>query len=698
MGARENRRLPIQNQHAGRAILHLCCLLLSAFCIAAFVASPALAAPPTTLPSADEMLAERVAQVEAQIAELALARPRELTDRQPAIDLRMDLRVLCRWYLLQSMQASPQSTLQVNAYVRAMTLASAAAEVDRMLEKSNLTPAQRTAANALHAFTYQLPQIKTAGDLDQASEKIGQLIQAIVPPTQRAQAMRPPPATRPARTEARFDAPAPQLPPLKELSVEARTMGGVDVALKAQLIELAERAILMSGEPGRGEEAKLLHETLGDAMQLLRGMQGSTMDADRRLEMQRRLAEGLAMFMDTRLRDAGVARLRSLDTYRQTLARIGRLRISPELAEELAPALAWAQANEEGPKLLAMIETVVQMSIQAQETPLPQLPPPFDAAAEALRASFEQHQGDFITDSASIGRGAMGTSLSDLQKHIVEMRRARDFFRTIEALSESYPSLAQIKIRPPASLDRRVSSALTDAAGPNPTPAREAAARFLQNVQALASVAALIERAGNTPLPPVVETAYTKGQLQFVLTKGRSILTDAANQAATSGSVDPGKMRSLETLQMMLAALEQATVFEEALAGHEVLLRWADWALTAPTLHRAMGPYRDALAGAFVGFLRDDAEALARYTRVRPRYQPTIDFVTDRWTRYGKTCASFPQGLAGFGAQLMTPLDEPSFATERYVAFALGLWARAESRSDFDGADRIALIVAARLR
>src|SRR5438874_154387 len=70
------------------------------------------------------------------------------------------------------------------------------------------------------------------------------------------------------------------------------------------------------------------------------------------------LAEGLALFSDTRTRSPGRERIEQLNQYRQVMNRIARSRLSPDLRRALSPVLAFAQTHaEQGQKLLNVIET-----------------------------------------------------------------------------------------------------------------------------------------------------------------------------------------------------------------------------------------------------------------------------------------------------------------------------------------------------
>ncbi|MGH7213683.1 MAG: hypothetical protein ACREIT_02820 [Tepidisphaeraceae bacterium] len=691
-------------------------------------------AKPTTLPSAKPMFAEAVARLEDEIAGLNLRRPDVPVEQRPGLDARVDFRVVTRWLLLRAAEAQPESELQVNLFLRAVTMVEATGELEKLTGTGEangegkresvagaapgtaLSAAQVEVLRTINTLTYKLGEVKDAQQLDQQSARLGQLVLALASPAGQAKApplMRPKPApvaTGTVQAPPTTGGAVVGRPPVAQLAAEVRQMAVAPV-LRKQLAELADRATTFATLSEQKPEAAALYDALVAAAELARGMQSSTALAPKmRDELEQRLAHGLALHMDVRTRPAGQARLDAMGDYRNTLSRIGRLPISPEMSNELSPAFVWAQSDvEEGPKVLSAIERFIELSMQHQKgggaggafAPDAGADTIYTTALKNLEENFARRQGEFMTDAAGLGQGAaMSTEPSVLYDHVAQMHRAIEMARGVKELSKSIGALIALKPRPTGGLEKRIGQTLAEAVEYLPSGERDVATRMINDIRALAKAAgdAVTNDDGTGAIPDAVVEAYTDRRLASFGTKRKGLVEELTNQLASANGVfDAWKLARLQNANAMYEALAQAAALETALARTPALQRWADWTLSPTQLAKALTPYRESLAAAFVGFARDEDEPVQRWTRLRPRYAPFVEFVVSSATTYADACDALPGGLEGAGAKLMTPLAGQPFAVERYASFAGAVWARCERKSDFTNADAAALVVGERV-
>ncbi len=677
------------------------------------------AAAPTTLPSPKPMLADRSRDLEHEITSLIMSRPDVAPDQAGLLEFRIDLRILARWFIACAIDAKPESEIQVAAYVRGSNVLSLIWTLDESYKKQGVpsfTPAQIDAMARLHQLTFDLPpKVETVADLDNAARSAGQPLLVILSPGKSdltTVTMRPSRVIKATPTSAPIPSGLPGAPAssspapvtLGQLSSEARQVS-VSVPLRKQLIALADRASAVARQPGQEKESAALLTALAQAMDLARGLQSNTgVSAENRNEIEAQLAEGVALFQDIRTRSAGQARLDGLAQYRQTLARIGRMNLPPDISKQFAPLWVWVQENPEaGQKLLATMERFVELSMRfsaRQQNAKTSSVGPYRQAADDLAKLFQSAQGDFVDEAATLGSNQMvEADPQQLQKHVEEMRRAIDLIEQLDSIPQTIQTLNAYKPKPAGGLEKRVDNAVKVLGATGKSDERDAADKLLAEISRLAQTVNDISarRSSASDVPSNVADAYAGGSgLGAFDARWRGVAGELASQLAATGSMDRGKMQRLGAAGAMIDGLRAAGDAEAALGKLPVLQRWADWAITTDQIERVLQPYREVTSQAFAGFASGNSDQIDRWLRLRPRYGALLAFI-GRSGQYIDQCNTLLSGPAAEAMKLLTKFDGAPFDTTRYASLAIGVWAYCERKSDFPNADAAANALAARV-
>ncbi len=300
------------------------------------------------------MLADQGARLESEVANLMERRgePGDLTG--PLLELQIDLRIVDRLLYLAAADAQPQSDLQICCALRAISFASTGKQIGQLLQSARgpLAESQLEGMRKFHEMTYSLPEVKSIGNVDQICHDAGVALFIAAGPL--ASGLKDLPMMRPAPIDSGPAPPVASTPPkLTDLAARAEKLG-VSTPLRRQLLALAASA----AAPRPPDAGPALTDALDQAIELADGIAHNTaLDVAARPKMETQLAESLALFSDVRTRGAGRARLQTLGRYHQTLERIRRLKLNPELQERLAPAFLWIQQNPDaGGKVFETIE------------------------------------------------------------------------------------------------------------------------------------------------------------------------------------------------------------------------------------------------------------------------------------------------------------------------------------------------------
>ncbi len=328
----------------------LAALVVLAACALALGAPPKPAVEPPKpvdlTPLVKVVLTQRLVPLDQEIAERIMKRPSVTADAVARLETGIDLRIIARTVLALAVESPAGSDLQVQACLRANQMLMAIAELEQMQQAGGLAPTrtQSEAMVRLRQWSYGLTEIKTPDQLDAISRKLSLLMLDIASPTPVDPATVPlmrPKAGSQDSSPPGANASDVSPPGLAQLADEIRRLA-VSVPLRQQLLALAAQSQAIADDPDQRPEAAALQSMLADAVNLARGLADNTATAtEARQEMETRLAEGVALLMDRRMRSVGKLKIASLAGYRQILLSISRLKLSPEQVRLFSPAFVW---------------------------------------------------------------------------------------------------------------------------------------------------------------------------------------------------------------------------------------------------------------------------------------------------------------------------------------------------------------------
>ena len=635
--------------------------------------------------AAKAALAERMGALERQIAAWMLRRGEATAEKLPLLELSIDLRLVTRWLLAQSLAAPAGSEAQVAAWLRAEEWSDATAALEEAMgkQKDKLTFGQSNGMARLHKLTFALGEMKSAKDVDEFSRQLGVLLLLISNPGPEAEKAAP--AMRPKVIK---DAgPAHPSPPAPAVVAEPRTDAqtaaeaarlNVSPTLRRQLVSLAGAVVGSGAEKDfdRGAGRRLL-ET---ALEIGAGLQANIgVSQEARLRTEEQLAEGIALFMDGRTRAAGQAKVAGLQQYRQMLGQINRLKLTGEQMKQYGAVFGLArQSPELGSRGVAAVERFFEQRdrFAAKGKAQANMPPWLRRHVEDLSKQFAQASSDF-------GTAAAAANVKEMEQRVEEMRKAVDVLEKLEQMQPVLDSLGQFKPKGFANLERRISMSV--AAILNTGSQREEAMKLLDSVLQLGKAAHELSQLVASDISAEVDKKYAGGKLSSLNGKWRGTVSEAASALAGGGQLDGGKMAHLSMVRGLYESLKRASELEGGLVAAEGLTRWVDWRPTAADLREILLPYTEGLSAAVGGYLADTPTALVEWSKVEVRYRPVVGMII-RVGAYREQCEAMPSGFIGLAAMLMTPLETSQFAAERRVSFAAGVWNSRTAVGDTAGA------------
>jgi hypothetical protein len=675
---------------------------------ASFAAPPAVPPPgadttrPATPSSVTAMLADEIASLEREIAARMLQRPTVPADRRGRVELEIDLRIVQRTAMSAVIAASANKADpndQAAAFLRAKQVRDAARAVEEALAApSNAvpTPSQREGIAALHKLSFTATGAKEVKELDDFCRQLAVAMVGIVNAT--PVDWRTIPLMRP-RPQADDAARGEHATSVSELADQVQKLAAISQALRQQLLALADAAANAKDKA----EAKALYDLLNQAVGLARGLQSNTaVTPEQRLGIETQLTEGVVLFADPRTRDAGKTRLDALGQYRQVLTRIGKMGLSKDQMEQLAPALAFAQSGgETGAKLLATIEHYMDLcarwDARAKE---PAIPANLKRAHDDAVQQFARQRAAFMQDASKVG-GANAASnygpAAELDNHVDEIKRLHALTDDIEAMTPSLDTINAFKIRPVGGIEKKVVTAALAAVSPVKSPNRTDAERYLNAVHDLATLSQRVTSKPLTDIPPGTAQSWAGGRIEAFESRAKNLVIELASTLVTGAiELDKAKVARIETAMSMGDALRRVVKLEAALAKTTDLPRWVDWSIDPGALQLIIAPYREATAAAFSGYATDNLDAVDRWQKLHNRYLPLIALIS-RDVAYADQCQAMPIGFAGDAGRLITPFDDAPFAAERFASYAINLWAAHERAGEYDAADRVSVMLAKRL-
>jgi len=658
-------------------------------------AAPTTRSPATTTAVAPvkTLLSEESLPLEREIATRMMRRADYPADKRARLELEIDLRIIERSFIALAADAKSESAEQAVAWLRAKQMREALHGLEEAIGRdaatAGTTPSQKGATAELHKLSYTAGDAKSAKELDAYCRAVALAMvnTANASPVSAAAlpAMRPTPASVGSNDKRT---------PVGELTEQVQRLAAVSVPLRQQLLALAAAA----SAAGDSDEGHVLYGVLSQATALAQGLQSNTaVGPEARTSLETQLAEGLALFADPRTRDAGRTRIDALGQYRQILTRVGKMGLSPDQMSQLAPALAWCQANPEaGAKLMGEIEQYLQTCAKWDALPKDfSIPNTLRRPLEDLRGQFAKVRASFMQGAAKLG--TIAGSPADFELALEDVKRLYAVAEDLIAMGMSIDTLNSLKIKPVGGLERKVTTAALAAVSATASTNRNDGQKYLNAVHDLADYAHRLAAHPLTDVPAAVLQGWAGGKIEPFENRWRAVVVDlAATLNGGAIELDKGKVIRLETAIAMGDALRTATQLEAALPKTAPLSRWVDWSIDPGSLQLVLTPYKDATAAAFTGYAADSFDAVDRWTRLHARYEPLVALVL-RDVAYADQCEGMPIGFGADAARLAAAFDGAPFATERYASFAIGVWSALERTGDVDAADHVSVVLARRL-
>ncbi|HET6251392.1 MAG TPA: hypothetical protein VFE47_27150 [Tepidisphaeraceae bacterium] len=674
-------------------------LLIAILAISRGFAVDVLPAPaPPRPPSMETISAAQVAAIEGELAMLLQHRLDAAGPELTLIDFQIDMRVMQRWLLARAAEDKTPVELQACIALRVTNLKSAGDQISQRLQSSAkaLSPAQLDGLAKLHQLTYKLPAIKKSGEIDAVLKSVAtDLILASNATPAEVQNL-PPMRPQPFADGSKTPIAAPKT--LAQLDARAKELQ-VSPALKRQLAGLAAAADTAAADPKAAADAAALFDTLSTAVDLSDAMEKNIgIDPAARPKMEQQLTEGLALFTDPRTRSAGLGRIGALRQYRDSVQRIGRLRIPPALQQKLGAAFVFANNNPDaGPGILAAIETYLQLCNRCDSRKEAALVPNQKRIVDTLQKQFAAQRVGFLDDASALGAATqfLSSTPASLAAHIDTMTQLLDSIEAIEKLPHAIQTLQAYRLKPTGGLEKRTGTAVLELGATGQLGSHDAALRLLGDVEHLAQLSESLGMPAG--ISPITLKLYTHDRMPNIDSRRTLLVSSLASQLAAGHDMDSADLSKLQMLHDMLDSLHLANDVENGLAKSELLTRWADWSITPAQLKALVAPYREGTAAAFDGFADDNATPLFRWPDLYKRFLPIL-VLTKQAGLYADQCTEFPTGLPGDFARLLTPMENQPFATERFASLAVTVWQASATLGDPKITDAVFDAMLARLR
>jgi len=622
------------------------------------------------------LMREQSAQLEREIAQLIMNRLSVAGEEKDKLEMRIDLRIICRWVINGATAQAPLSDAYAAAWVRAQlcTMALGALESTIHAQKEKLTPRQFKGLGDLHQLTFALQQMDRAGGMDEVCRSLGSVLLALAGPPQLTEDKLQP--VRPRPPSGGVSAPPGNAPSLAELAEEVRRLN-VSVPLRQQLTALVIAASQPAGTD-RDLDAQRATRMLIEVVDLARGLTANVgVSPDARVTMEGQLAEGLALFMDSRTRAAGAARIAVFSDYRQMLLRIAALKLSPVQARQFAAMFVWAREHpQRRERVLSAVERFQACNERFNNRlGLPTTQPSARRAWDDLEQQFDEASRAFVLAALAVPRsGPTSRPIDDLESHANEMLRIVGLLEEVQRLPATIDLLCSYKPRNTSALEKRLWAAAVLASRPGDSLTRREASKLIGDVDRLAALARAMPRMSLSEVPLQLDRRWTGGRLMSLDAKWRQTVGEIGTAVAGGAAVDAAKLDELPAAAQLYRSLAQATAMDMALAqGAPALARWVDWRLGLDDVKALLAPYPAAMADAFAGLLAGAPGWQAKWDSARGRFAPIVARVNSA-SACRTQCAVFPGGIHWLASALSTPMDNAPFATERWLSCAVCSW------------------------
>lgn len=650
--------------------------LLATLALAAALSPSALAQnnrpprPPNDAPaySPRPALTATLARIDSELADLTLSRAGTPADKLPALELRIDLRILARWTLLAALDSEDLSDAQAIFFLRSQILLRAVAFADAYTGPG--TPALAS----FHAATFKLKPPTSPAEADTQSKDAAIALLSLTPSQGfDAKPLRPPPSPPSPKRLPNPSTPDPTTTtPPQDPATRIRALA-ISNDLRRQLLLLAERAAFAS-EPA---ESKALRSSLDIAVRVAEGLSSNlAVSPSARETLERDLASAVALTIDPRLRASAEPRLRAIEPYARLLIRVSQMNLSADQRATFAPVFAFSRTSGDGPAALSALETYLKLTsdfdtrFPAGYTP-PDKPANYRTAAEQSLKQFALHRAQLESAAARI------SSLADLTTPLAELRHHFDTLDFLERLPPALDTLAPIPTRPPTALPRRITLAINAISGPEPSPERAAAKQLLADLLALAAAqdATRSPLLADVPSEVISRFAVSADRLEA---KRKSLISEQLQLLASNTPPDRAKLSRLARLPDLAATLTTAAQLTSALTTLDTRAnldgRWVDLQLPPGALTRLTDPLANSLRGSFSAFIDDNAEPFDRFPQIHARLQLLTDYLTTLASRTEKLPVpppANPDDPLLLLQQLLTPFHQAPNQTERFLSLTL---------------------------
>lgn len=623
--------------------------------------------PNTPAYSPRPALTATLARIDSELADLTLSRAGTAADKLPALELRIDLRILARWTLLAALDSEDLSDAQAIFFLRSQILLRAVAFADAYSGPG--TPALAS----FHAATFKLKPPTSPAEADTQSKDAAIALLSLTPSQGfDAKPLRPPTIPTPKRPPNPSNTDPTTTTPPQDPAARIRALA-ISNDLRRQLLLLAERAASAS-EPA---ESKALRSSLDIAVRVAEGLSSNlAVSPSARETLERDLASAVALTIDPRLRASAEPRLRAIEPYARLLIRVSQMNLSADQRATFAPVIAFARTSADGPAALTAIETYLKLTSEFDTRfppsyKPPEKPPAYRTAAEQSLKQFALHRAQLESAAARI------SSLADVTTPLAELRHHFDTLDFLERLPPALDTLAPIPTRPPTALPRRITLAINALSAPEPSPERAAAKQLLADLLALAAAqdATRTPLLADVPSEVISRFAVSADRLDA---KRKSLISEQLQLLASNTPPDRAKLARLARLPDLAATLTTAAQLTSALTALDTRAnldgRWVDLQLPPGALTRLTDPLANSLRGSFSAFVEDSAEPFDRFPQIHTRLQLLTDYLTTLASRTEKLPVpppANPDDPLLLLQQLLTPFHQAPNQTERFLSLTL---------------------------
>lgn len=639
----------------------------------------ALAQPQTAggLPNPRPVLTRPLTGLEREIGELVQQRASTAPAQLPALNLRIDLRLITQWTFERAAAAEPWSDAQLALFLRARALEEAISWADR-LARSPTPPATSSMAE-LHHATFSMRPPTSLAEADEQARRVATALVSVLDPPLAGVNLLPWRPTTPVWTIRSGAAAATGSPPVPtdvdSLAARVRALDlSVDLQRQLELVVSATRS-------ASGRDAEALRSALATMVRLAEGLAGEIgVSAAGRSELERDLARTAALYSDPRLRERAAERLRTLEPYARLLDRVQRLGLTPAQLAAYRPAIEHARTASDGPQLLGAIEAFLRLSAEAaaKYPNAPDLPEPLAGLSPLMPLGLRGHAESMVRRTlearSAFDVAAATVAPADMLAAVESLRHAMTLLDLLPRVPGAVDALAGVRTRPPFVLDRRLAQNLAAACGAG----TDAAARqFVADFVALGQAARL---RWATDVPDDVLTRFAAPRAT-VEAKVAAVVAEQLQQLASGAAADRGKLERIAALSDLAAGLLDASELVDL--SRRPAPTWADLQVREGTMQQLVHPLAAELRMCVAGFMDGDAAAFGRHRDALGR----IRLLRDHLAALHAARVPAPPRAAGNPREeaelrliqtLLTPMDVPGFGVERYLSLSATLAPRDE--------------------